>query len=58
MLLVIYKYPICDLQITWSTSCFRDQLPDLRTIIMYGEIPEEDGVLSWEEFLNIGNSGN
>ncbi|XP_023337942.1 long-chain-fatty-acid--CoA ligase ACSBG2 [Eurytemora carolleeae] len=34
----------------------RDQLPDLRAIIMYGEIPEEDGVLSWEEFLNIGNS--
>eukprot|EP00088_Acartia_fossae_P070043 TRINITY_DN9282_c0_g3_i1.p1 TRINITY_DN9282_c0_g3~~TRINITY_DN9282_c0_g3_i1.p1 ORF type:complete len:722 (-),score=191.14 TRINITY_DN9282_c0_g3_i1:615-2780(-) len=35
---------------------FRDDLPDLETIVMYGERPMEPGVMSWNELINIGAS--
>jgi hypothetical protein len=40
-------------------ACFyaRDQLPDLRAIVMWGEEPWQEGVLSWKELLRIGDSG-
>ena len=35
----------------------RSQLPDLRTIVMYGEEESyEDGVINWAEFLQLGSS--
>lgn len=35
----------------------RDKLPDLRAIIQYGEEPvEEEGVVSWQVFQDLGNS--
>lgn len=33
---------------------FRDELPDLKAIVMYGEKPVEHSVVSWKELLNIG----
>jgi len=35
---------------------FRDDLPDLKAIVMYGEKPVEHGVISWNELMNIGAS--
>lgn len=35
---------------------YRDKLPDLRTIVMYGDLPSDDGVLSWKELLDLGAS--
>ena len=38
-------------------SLVRSQLPDLRTIVMYGEEESyEDGVINWAEFLQLGSS--
>ena len=38
-------------------SSVRSQLPDLRTIVMYGEDESyEDGVINWAEFLQLGSS--
>ena len=38
-------------------SLVRSQLPDLRTIVMYGEDESyEDGVINWAEFLQLGSS--
>ena len=35
----------------------RSKLPDLRTIVMYGEEESyEDGVINWAEFLQLGAS--
>ena len=35
----------------------RSKLPDLRTIVMYGEEESyEDGVINWAEFLQLGSS--
>ena len=35
----------------------RKSLPDLRTIVMYGEEESyEDGVINWAEFLQLGSS--
>jgi hypothetical protein len=35
----------------------RDELPDLKAIVMYGEKPVEHSVISWQELLNIGAAG-
>ena len=32
----------------------KDNLPNLKTIIMYDDMPEEEGVLSWEDLLKVG----
>ena len=35
---------------------FRDELPDLQSIVIYGENPMEPGVVSYKELLKIGAS--
>lgn len=35
---------------------FRDQLPDLRAIVMWGEEPWQEGVISWQQLLQIGQT--
>jgi len=35
---------------------FRDELPDLQSIVIYGENPMEPGVVSYKELLKIGSS--
>jgi len=35
---------------------FRDDLPDLKAIVMYGDKPMEPGVISWQELFNIGSA--
>jgi hypothetical protein len=36
----------------------REQLPDLRAIVMWGEDPWQEGVISWQQLLAIGHTGS
>jgi len=43
----------CQLQ---KVLAYREELPELQAIVEYGDMPGQDGVLSWKQLLDIGRS--
>ena len=53
MLKFVFKIP----RLIYLPLIVRSKLPDLRSIVMYGEEESyEEGVINWAEFLQLGNT--